>query len=85
LSTETSLRISQFVKTRGEQGTRILLLFKLIKSELEKQLYSNIVMSASEELKLNQICLEKAQELARIGKTQPTEEDVRGLIANIMK
>jgi hypothetical protein len=62
---------------------RLLVLFKLIKSRVKltfEQKYTNLTFS---EAVLDQLCITKAYELLKLGKDEPTEEDIRELLSRL--
>jgi hypothetical protein len=78
----SSERLADFVARHSENDLRVLILFKLIKTRVISALQASHGrdMRRVDSKTLDQFCLDKAKKLAAIGK-DPTEEDVRSLVA----
>lgn len=82
----SSERLSDFVARHSENDLRVLILFKFIKTRVISALQASHAydMKRADSQALDQFCLDKAKRLAAIGK-DPTEEDIRGLVALMMQ
>jgi len=75
--------LDELVKEHGKNGLRLLILFRLLKSKVNLVLQKGYPTPTFSEADLNQICLSKAYELLKLGKDEPTEEDIRELLARL--
>jgi hypothetical protein len=78
-------RLKGFSEKHGDEGLRILLLFKLIRAEVRAEIQRQYQGANAEfdELKLAKVCLEKAQQLAIRGKSKPTIDDIRSVLRKL--
>ena len=87
MSADTSSeRLANFITRHSENDLRVLILFKLIKTRVISVLQAGhpYDMKAVDSQALDRFCLDKAKQLATIGK-DPTEEDIRKLVASLIK
>jgi len=87
LSADTSYeKLADFIAKHSENDLRVLILFKFIKTRVISALQASHAydMKRVDYQALDQFCLDKAKRLAAIGK-DPTEEDIRSLVALILQ
>ena len=76
-----------FAERHGEEGLRVLLLFRLIKLKIRVKIRRenpDSPLRYSEE-QLNEFCLEKAQQLAQLGKGEVKEDEINSLLNSLAK
>jgi hypothetical protein len=62
-------------------GARLLFLFKLLKVKVKERIERNHPTATIEEESLNRLCIQKAQELVKLGEDEPTEKDIKELLS----
>jgi len=72
--------LDAFVKQYGKKGMRLLVIFSLLKSKAKASLQP---FARVDEGRLDRVCMAKAKELLDLGKDQPTEEDIKELLARL--
>jgi len=75
--------MDELVKEYGKDGTRLLVLFRLLKSKVTlefQQYYPNLTLN---ETVLNYLCIARAYELMELRKDDPTEKDIRDLLSRL--
>lgn len=71
-----------FLDENGKEGMRLLVPFSLLKSKVKarSKLYPNL-----DEKMLDRMCMRMASKLLRLGKDQPTENDVGELLRRLRR
>jgi DNA repair photolyase len=77
--------MNKFVRSYGEKGLRLLVVFKNVKGRTAEHLedeYPNINWNEFED-KINQECIKLSKEIIDKNKDNPTEDEIRQLIESI--
>jgi hypothetical protein len=88
LSADTSSeRLADFIGRHSENDLRVLILFKLVKTRVISAMQADQAFDIKRvnSQAIDQFCLDKAKQLAAMGKNDPTEEEIRKLVALIVK
>jgi hypothetical protein len=75
--------MDDLIQKGGRGGVRLLLLFKLLKIRVEERIRRVYPNATIQETTLNRLCVQKANELSRLGKQSPTERDVEDLLSRL--
>lgn len=75
--------IDDLIQKNGKDGVRLLLLFKLLKIKVKERIRRVYPTAIIEERTLNRLCIQKADELAKLGKESPTEKDIKELLSKL--
>ena len=76
-------RIGKFIKENDEKSLKILLLFKMLKSELKYKIedeYEDIDINKDA---MNEICLNAAKKIVNEGREKPTVSDIEDLLKKL--
>jgi len=79
-------RLENIARKHGRKGLETLLLFKVINSCLETEIqrqYRGHDLEYDKE-KLNELCIRKARDLVMQGKEEPTEDDIKSLLKQLV-
>lgn len=88
MSADTSSeRLADFIGRHSENDLRVLILFKLVKTRVISAMQADQACDIKRvnSQTLDQFCLDKAKQLAAMGKDDPTEEEIKKLVALIVK
>jgi hypothetical protein len=88
LSADTSSeRLADFIGRHSENDLRVLILFKLVKTRVISAMQADQACDIKRvnSQAIDQFCLDKAKQLAAMGKDDPTEEEIKKLVALIVK
>ena len=84
--TSTKLaKIDELIRNHGVKGLKVLFLFKLLKIELRKilQEQQRVSLNQFNEKTLERVCLDKARQLVKLGRENPTLEDIQELLLSL--
>lgn len=71
------------MKEYGKNGVRLLVLFMLIKSRVELAIQHQYPNRTFNEAILDDLCMETAYKLVKLGKDEPTEKDTKELLLRL--
>ena len=85
MHSDTFEQMNKFVRSYGEKGLRLLVVFKNVKGRTAEHLedeYPDINWNEFED-KINQECIKFSKEIIDKNKDNPTEDEIRQLIESI--
>jgi hypothetical protein len=77
--------IDELIRESGKEGVELLLLFKLLKTEVKQRVGKEYPASIIGEETLNRLCIQKAQQLIKLKKENPGEEDFKELLSSLRR
>mgnify|MGYP001572420928 CR=1 FL=1 len=78
-------RIGKFIKENDEKSLKILLLFKMLKSELNYKIedeYEDEGIDINKD-EMNEVCLKVAKKIVNEGREKPTVSDIEDLLKKL--
>jgi hypothetical protein len=75
--------IINLTQKHGKIGIRLLFLFKLLKIKVKEKIEKDYPTITIKEENLNRLCIQKAQELVKLEKDEPTEKDIKELLSRL--
>ena len=76
-------RINEIIQTHGRKGLLLLILFKLLKTNVKKEIERKYGYLYINEGQLNTLCLRMAHQIIKSGRENPTEKDIRKLMRKL--
>ena len=86
MQSNTFKRMNKFVEDRGEEGLRLLFIFKIVKIRAVKYLeekYPKIDNWDNVEKKINDECINLSKEIVDENRDNPTEYEIKEVVENI--
>lgn len=77
--------MDDLISTHGREGIRLLLLFKLLKVRVIEKSKQAKLSSRIDEETLNKLCIQKAYQLLKRGRENPTEKDIEELLLKLAR
>lgn len=73
--------IEDLIQKTGKRGMRLLVLFKLLKVKVKERIRQRYPSAIVEEKTLDKLCIQKAHELTKLRRENPTEKDLEDLLS----